>query len=592
MPIRHPQPSHFAALLVAALAVASPPLRAETPVADDLGSVDFPTSAQSPEAQRHFLRGVAALHNFWYDEAADAFRTAQQAEPGFALAYWGEALSYHHTIWQEEDLEASRAALARLAATPEARAAKAPTEREKGYLAAAEALLGEGSDRPAREAAYSAALARLAERFPDDLEAASLWALSLIGPALHADAGEARTRALIQAAARLEELFDRNPSHPGVLHYLIHAYDDPVHAPLGLRAARLYARVAPAAHHALHMPSHIFVQLGQWADVEASNRASWEASVAWVARRGLAPDKRDFHSLQWLHYAQLQRGRHAAARATLAIARQAAAEAAESRANPALRLMEARQRVETAGAAAAAETAFAPSGGSDGGATPGATAAASAPAANAAGTGSTPSAAAAGGPHAGHGGGEAVRPALRASLLLADGLDAARRGDLAAAQAATAALDGLAAGAGADYRDQPIRVAAKELAGVVRLREGKVDEALALLAEAALLEAAMPAPMGPPEPIKPAAELLGEALLATGNAEAALARFETSLLRTPNRALSLLGAARAATAQGDTARAARHYQALAEVWAEADARPPEVAEALRAAAGSSGSPRP
>ena len=502
----------LAFLTLPALLLAAAPLAAE-----ELGRVDFPTSARSPEAQRQFLRGLAALHSFWYDEAADAFRAARAAEPGFALAHWGEALSHHHPIWAEEDLEASRAALAALAPTAAERAAKAPTEREKGYLAAVETLFGDG-DRAAREARYAEAMERHAARFPDDLEAASLWALAVIAPALNAEAGEARTRALVRAAARLEELFDRTPEHPGVVHYLIHAYDDPTHAPLGLRAARVYARVAPAAHHALHMPSHIFVQLGRWEEAIASNQAAWAASAAWVERRGLAPDKRDFHSLSWLHYAQLQMERVEAARATLAIARAAAAEAPTPRTANALRTMEARQLVE-AGEAPAVRTAAATDG--------------------------APAPAAGGGPHAGHGGGDS---GPRGADLLARGLAAARAGDLAGAATIETELAALAAEAGPSYRDRPLRIAAKEVAGVLRVRQGKIEEGLALLAEAAVLEAEMPPPMGPPEPVKPAAELLGETLLDLGRPAEAAARFAEALLRMPNRALSVRGAERATAA--------------------------------------------
>src|SRR5215218_1306933 len=260
-------------LVLAAAAVLSlAPARA----ASDLGKVDFPTSG-SPAAQAHFLRGVAALHSFWYDEAADAFRAAQKAQPGFAMAYWGEAMTYNHPIWSEQDRDGALAALVRLAPARDARSAKAPTDREKGFLAAVEILYGEG-DRGARDAAYETAMEKLHQRYPDDLEVASFYALSRIGPALTGPPGEQRSRTLIQAAALLEELFDRNPELPGVVHYLIHAYDDPLHAPLGLRAARIYARIAPAAHHALHMPAHIFVQLGDWASTASSNEAAWAAS--------------------------------------------------------------------------------------------------------------------------------------------------------------------------------------------------------------------------------------------------------------------------------------------------------------------------
>jgi tetratricopeptide (TPR) repeat protein len=499
--------------------------------AADLGRVDFPTSGK-PEAQAHFLRGVAALHSFWYDEAADAFRDAQKADPAFSLAYWGEALTYDHPIWGEQDRDAARAVLAR--------APKAPTEREQAWMAAAEALYGEG-EKPARAHAYAEAMRAIHERWPEDLEAASFYALSLIGPALTGgQTGPDRDRDLMKAAGVLEVFFDRNPEHPGVLHYLIHAYDDPVHAPLGLRAARTYAKVAPSAHHALHMPSHIFVQLGQWPETSASNEASWAASVDWVKRRNLPLDKRDFHSLSWLAYSYAQQGRFRKAEEVLEIARQAARESDSPRVASSLEGMEARHRIETrtwqpakpASAGKAAEKS-----------------------------------------HCGM-----AHPQGDGAGLLAQGLGAARSGDLAAAEEAAAALRALNEGKADDYRSAPGRIIEKEVSALVLLAKGKQDEALTLLREAAELEARMPPPSGPPDPMKPAPELYGEVLLELGKAVEAAQQFQASLLRTPNRAASLLGAARAAAKTGDREAARRHYAALAEVWKDADPSLPELAE--------------
>ncbi len=513
--------------------------------ASDLGKVDFPTSA-SPEAQAHFLRGVAALHSFWYDEAADAFRAAQKAQPGFALAYWGEAMTYNHSIWSEQDLEAARTALARLAPDRESRLAKAPTEREKAFLEAVEILYGDG-DKAARDVAYAGAMRKLHERWPDDLEAASFYALSRIGPALAGPPGDERERTLIQAAALLEELFDRNPEHPGVVHYLIHAYDDPLHAPLGLRAARIYAKVAPAAHHALHMPSHIFVQLGDWESASSSNEAAWAASVGWVKRRRLATDKQDFHSLSWLAYAYLQQGRYGKARETLEVARREARENSAPRIAAAVQEMEARYAVETRTwdkATLAAEPAAEGAAGCHG---TGATSAMS------------------------HGRGEGSR-------LLAIGLGAARNGDLATAEEAVSRLRALAAKGGESYHEGGEEVMEKEVAALVALAKGDAEGALKLLAEAAEREARMGPPSGPPEPIKPAHELYGEVLLEQGKAKEAMQQFEQALLRMPRRAASLLGAARAAVKLGDAEAARRLYARLAEVWRQADPGSAELAE--------------
>lgn len=516
--------------------------------AADLGRVDFPTSG-APAAREPFLRGVAALHSFWYDEAADAFREAQKADPGFAMAYWGEAMTYNHPIWWEEDLEAARAALARLAPTPAERAAKAPTPVEKAWLAAVETLYGEG-EKAARDRAYAEALRRLHESRPDDLEAASFYALSLIGPALTAGAtGPDRDRDLMKAAAILEERFDRNPEHPGLLHYLIHAYDDPVHAPLGLRAARLYAETAPSAHHALHMPSHIFVQLGRWPEAAASNEEAWAASVEWVKRRGLPVEKRDFHSLSWLAYVYEQQGRLRKAEEVLEVARQAARESDSPRVASALEAMEARYQLETRRQLAAAP----------------------APA---------PAAARAEG-DADHCGGRplAGRSQVDGGPLLATGLAAARRGDLAAAESAAAGLRALYEGKEESYRTTlPARIMEKEVSALVLLARGKKDEALALLREAVELEERLPPPSGPPEPIQPSHELYGEALLQAGQAAEAQRQFERALLRMPNRAASLLGAARAAERAGDREAARRHYASLAAIWQQADEGLPGLAE--------------
>ncbi|HBL29835.1 MAG TPA: hypothetical protein DD490_23610 [Acidobacteria bacterium] len=503
----------FAPLLLA-LCLPWPAIGAEAPTGP-LGRIDFPTTA-SPAAQEHFLRGVAALHSFWYDEAADAFRAAQAAEPGFALAYWGEALTCDHPIWGEQDAAAARRVLQRLAATPAERAARAGNEVERAWLATVEALYGEG-ESDARARAYAESLRQMHEGRPDDMEVASFYALSLIGPALASDGGplgEPRERLLMRAAALLEELVDRNPEHPGVLHYLIHAYDDPVHAPLGLRAARTYARVAPAAPHALHMPSHIFVQLGRWDQVAASNEDAWAASVAWAQRRGLGVEKHDFHSLSWLAYAYLQQGRIAKAREVLEIARAAARQTDNPRVTGALAAIEARFTIERE----AWGEAPLPAAGE-----------AEAPQAE------TDKA------HAGHAMGDGSWTALYTA-----GLAAGRRGDAPAAEAALERLRATPSGT-----DQSVAaILEKQIEGLALLARGKEEEGLRRLAEAADAEAGLTPPSGPPELLKPAQELYGEVLLERGRAAEALRQFERSLLRMPNRTASVRGAERAAERMG------------------------------------------
>ncbi|HSL55192.1 MAG TPA: tetratricopeptide repeat protein, partial [Pyrinomonadaceae bacterium] len=263
-----------------------------------LGRVEFPTSG-SKEAQGHFLRGLAALHSFWYEEALEAFREATKVDPDFAMGYWGEAMTYNHPLWSEQDLATARQVLTKLKETPKL------TDRERAYIAAVRVLYGEG-DKRARDAAYSAAMQKIYLAYPEDLDAAAFYSLSLLGMT----GGAKGYRLQAKAGAIALDVYQKNPNHPGAAHYIIHAFDDPDHAILALPAARRYASIAPEAHHARHMPSHIFLQLGMWPETAASNEAAWESSDAWMKRKNLSLSVRDYHSLHWLMYAYLQQNRY------------------------------------------------------------------------------------------------------------------------------------------------------------------------------------------------------------------------------------------------------------------------------------------
>jgi len=240
------------------------------PLNDDgqFGRIVFENSG-SESAQKDFLSGLALLHDFEYPAAAAAFRRAQTADPGFALAYWGEAMTFNHPIWFQQDLNAARTALNKLAATPSERRAKAKTDREKEYLDAVEILYGEGS-KEQRDFKYMEAMAKLNSHYPDDADATAFYALAILGTA-HAGRN---LPTYMRAAGLLEEVWINHREHPGILHYLIHSYDDPTHATLGLRAARLYSKVAPDAGHAQHMTSHIFLALGMWKETVDANIAA------------------------------------------------------------------------------------------------------------------------------------------------------------------------------------------------------------------------------------------------------------------------------------------------------------------------------
>ena len=242
-----------------------------------LGKVEFPTSG-SPAAQSHFLRGLAALHSFWYEEALEAFQESTRVDPDFMMGYWGEAMTYNHPLWFEQDPTAARQAIAKIKDLPKL------SDRERAYLNAVKVLFGDG-DKRTRDLAYSAAMEKIYRSYPDDLDAAAFYSLSLLGLVRPADKSY---RLQAQAGAIALEVYQKNPNHPGAAHYIIHAFDDPDHAILALPAARRYASIAPEAHHARHMPAHIFLQLGMWPEAAASNESAWESSDAWMKRKHLS----------------------------------------------------------------------------------------------------------------------------------------------------------------------------------------------------------------------------------------------------------------------------------------------------------------
>ena len=264
-----------------------------------------------PAAQKSFLYGLAQLHNFEYDDAARAFRDAQQADPEFAMAFWGEAMTKNHPVWMEQDLGAARRILERLGPASAVRVAKGRTERERAYLRAVETLYGAG-DKRARDLAYLEEMRRLHAAYPEDVDAAAFYGLALLG-----SAHEGRDTAIYaRAAAVLEDAFAAHPNHPGLAHYLIHSYDDPEHARQGLPAAQRYFTIASGAPHALHMTSHIYLAMGMWDEVVAANEQATRAAAERAQKAGRTPGSCG-HANMWLMYGYLQQGRRDAARRLL-----------------------------------------------------------------------------------------------------------------------------------------------------------------------------------------------------------------------------------------------------------------------------------
>ncbi|HET9524606.1 MAG TPA: tetratricopeptide repeat protein [Pyrinomonadaceae bacterium] len=495
-----------------------------------LGRVEFPTSG-SPKAQAHFLRGLAALHSFWYEEAAEAFRDSTKADPDFMMGYWGEAMTHNHPLWSEQDVTAARLVLAKIKDTPKL------TERERAYLNAVKVLFGDG-DKRARDTAYSAAMEKIYQAYPDDLDAAAFYSLSLLGLVRGEDKSY---RLQARAGAIALDVYQKNPNHPGAAHYIIHAFDDPEHAILALPAARRYASIAPEAHHARHMPSHIFLQLGMWPEAAASNEAAWESSDAWMKRKNLSVNVRDYHSLHWLLYAYLQQGRYKKAEELLALMKKVMSESTyDNKLRPGYyennwANMAAAFIVETerwnlaselfpAAKPAAEQTASNGSHGSSHGAT------------------------------------------VRTSM---------------ASQNLPIFIRGLASAVNASAEQVPSIGLVNKLEVEALNASMKKDHATAidLMKKATAQEEQMGTPYGPPSLIKPSHELFGEILLRAGQPKEAAEKFQIALLRQPNRARSLLGLARAAAQSGDTATARATYTKLLDQWKQADANLPELREA-------------
>jgi tetratricopeptide (TPR) repeat protein len=491
------------------------------------GVVSFANSG-SKAAQAPFLHGVALLHSFEYDDAARDFREAEKMDPNFAMAYWGEVMTFNHTVWNQQNRDAALAALGKLGGTPEARLAKAPTEREKDYLRTLDVLYGEGP-KATRDQLYAEAMAELHAKYPDDVEAAAFYGLALLGTG----EGVRNERTYMQAAAILMPLYYSHPDHPGIAHYLIHSCDDPIHAGLALPAARSYSKIAPDAAHAQHMTSHIFLALGMWSDVVQAN----EAATRVVNEQRAAAGKAAVHCGHynyWLEYGYLETGQIAKAKQIVEGCRADAAQAgmaAHSRSvvdpdDAALfsyLTMKTRFVVDTAQW--------------DG---------------EVAGWVLDP--------------GE--NPLLRFAVDYEAGLIAAEKGDLSAAQKALSGMDSLLpmlpavfdkAGEPADQPDRQVPgIERNQVQALILAAEGKLDEAVALARKTADAEMNLPFAFGPPDPVKPSYELLAELLMKQNQPREAEAALKLSLLRAPNRRQSVVLLERASAAgKGSSSTAMR-----------------------------------
>jgi tetratricopeptide (TPR) repeat protein len=491
---------------------------------EKLGSVDFPVSC-APEARADFERAVAMLHSFWFAQAEAAFRDVAAADPGCAMASWGLAM----TLWGNPMARVAppeeRAAQALEAAEAAAALSASVTERERGFIEAALALYrDQGSvDYLTRMKRHEDAMLRVHEENPDDVEAAIFYARAVVANASPDDLTFQRQ---MHAASIMEPMFQARPDHPGLAHYLIHAYDAPPIAQRGVDAARRYASIAPAAPHALHMPSHIFTRLGYWDESIETNRRSADAEEN--------PDAA-VHPLDYMVYAYLQQGRDEEARAVVGRTVQLPDRFYQSLVGYNFTAMPARLALERSRWEEAAEL-LVPQG---------------AP------------------PHV-----EAITRFARAVGAARSGRPDPARGDVAALETLRDVLK-----AKNDVYWATVVEAQRQAAAAWLARaEGDDDAALRLAHEAAEIEGRIEKHPITPGPLLPARELEGDLLLELDRPAEALAAYRNTLEREPRRARSLYGAARAAEAGGDEAAAGGYYAQLVELMA-ADSPREELARA-------------
>ena len=526
----------FCMVLLAGVCAASvPPAVAqhEHPAGDPskLGKVSFPVSCD-PSVQTQFSSAVAMLHSFWYEKANDTFAAVAQKDPTCGMAYWGIAMTYYHPIWPAPgpaDLKAGAAA------AEKAKLAGAKTQREREYIAAIQTFYTDADklDHRTRALAYEKAMDQLQARYTDDHEAAIFYALALLATAPPTDKTYVNQK---KAGAILEALFVEQPEHPGIAHYIIHAYDYPPLAPRALDAARLYAKIAPDSPHALHMPSHIFTRLGLWQESIDSNLAA-----AASAQKNNAPGNQ-LHAKDYLMYAYLQGAQDGEAKRALEAPPPGRPEDPQYAnwlyamgTSPARYAVERHQWAEAAALQVPPDT---------------------------------------------FPGGRWAW--TEANLYFARALGASRTGKAEAArkdvQQLASLRDTLLQGNYKYWADQ-VDIQHETATAWITLAEGKREEALAQMRSAADHEDKTDKDNVTPGVILPARELLGDMLLELKQPAEAMVEFEATLRTAPNRFNALAGAARAAKLSGDPEKAKIYYAKLLATCQHADGDRPELQDA-------------
>ncbi len=501
------------------------------------GKVDFPISC-APTAQPEFMRGVALLHSFFYEEARRVFTSVAERDPKCAMAQWGIAMTWWHPIWTPPTPDEMRAGKA---AIEKAMAMNAGTDRERGFITALNVYyntpdsstagaVGQSCHGPVgardRVIAYEKAMRQLRDKYPDDFETQTFYAFAVLAVG-YATPSDTSLSKQLEAAAILEKLCKQNANHPGVVHYLIHCYDYPALAQRGLAAARNYASIAPWVPHALHMPSHIFTRLGMWDESIAANRASAEASRAYAAMRHRdATEAEELHALDYMAYSYLQEAQDSEVKKIVDLA------ATVRKTNPELEF-------SAAYALAAIPTRYAFE------------------------RNDWAAAAALRIPNVPH---WFSFPFMEALIEYGHALGRAHTGDLDGARKAIARMQQLrdaTKDSKFDYFKSHLDLQMQAASAWVAASEGKKNEAIEMLRQAADAEDTLGKHPVSPGAFVPIREQLGSLLLESDQAKQALREFEAALKIYPGRFRGLYGAARAAEQTGDKQNASRYYAKLA-----------------------------
>ena len=546
-----------AALLTCTIAIGAASLAAQHGHGSEgVGTAHMETTCL-PAVQAKFDRALALLHNFWYARALTVFQEVQQADPACGMAYWGAALTYNHPFWDAPTPQDLAAAWGHV---QKGLAAKSQNDREHMYLLAAAALYkdaGVGITKAARDQGYREQMAATYAKYQDN-ETKLFYGLSVLGNVPEGAKGfEVQGRAI----ALFESVYAQDKQHPGVLHYLIHAYDDPVHAEQGLVAARAYAKSAAAVPHAYHMPSHIFTRLGYWDEAATTNENAWKISDDDVKAAKEPDTLRDYHSLNYLSYNYLQMGRYRDAKKAVDIFAAQYAAITDKKTAPDSQDLQARHvRGRTIFALpdrilygyfdtlarfiVESET-----------------------------WDDVPS-----------------LPLVAKSSdfvvmrLHIEVMAAAHRKDAATAKTKAAEMMTLASAPGQHpFVQQILMMQAREAASAAAYAVGDTAAALKEMEAAVAIEDGIDSLSQPPYPIIPAHELYGSMLMGMGKPAEARKEFEETLKRTPGRPKAIAGIARAAEAMGDAAAAKAQYSRLLEMWPHADPDRPELQAARRVA---------